>query len=437
MKPQQHHKMKDMRKMKKHMKTTIQVQIIAILLLLGNYGFAQGDGVKISTNNNAPHPSAMLEIESVNKGLLIPRMATVKRDGINLPENSLLIFNTTTNQYECYDSSTGVWKPLAGTSVWQEVTNGIKYDGGNVGILADPEENVSLRVTAPLGAVTLDKEIIKGSAFSLNPDYKLFSGESLSIFGPSIVKHSVFYVKTNGDGFFAGKVGIGVETPTHHLLISHDDEVHDIFRVENDIGRLEYRTLGLSNVRASILRHVGQKTDDGGGVFTQHQVIYSQQIDDGTTTTTGIEIATFPTFGSIENEKGSLFINTPNGSTVFDDPVAFIGSQVTFISDSTLKENIQPMDGTSMLNKILQCNGYTYKFKNDDSGELKCGVLAQELELQFPSLVKDVNIDKENLNAMAKGVDYNGLISVLLESIKEQQAIINALEARIETLENQ
>ncbi len=50
---------------------------------------------------------AILQIDSTTQGILIPRMTTTQRDAISSPATSLLIFNTTTNQYEYFEGS--VW----------------------------------------------------------------------------------------------------------------------------------------------------------------------------------------------------------------------------------------------------------------------------------------------------------------------------------------
>ena len=66
--------------------------------------------VKISTpadliTTPLPDNSAMLEIKSIGKGVLIPRMATTDRDAIALPATGLLIFNTTIDQFEYYGAT--------------------------------------------------------------------------------------------------------------------------------------------------------------------------------------------------------------------------------------------------------------------------------------------------------------------------------------------
>jgi hypothetical protein len=91
-------------------------------------------------------------------------------------------------------------------------------------------------------------------------------------------------------------------------------------------------------------------------------------------------------------------------------------------SDINLKENIRPIEDP--LNKVLQLNGVEFDWK--ETQQPSVGVIAQELEKVFPELVKT----GEN-----KSVNYNGLIGVLIEAVKEQQEQINILKKRIGELE--
>jgi hypothetical protein len=59
--------------------------------------FAQGVG--ISAGVIVPDPSAMLDISSTSKGVLIPRMTMTERNAISSPANGLLIFCIDDNNF--------------------------------------------------------------------------------------------------------------------------------------------------------------------------------------------------------------------------------------------------------------------------------------------------------------------------------------------------
>jgi hypothetical protein len=93
-------------------------------------------------------------------------------------------------------------------------------------------------------------------------------------------------------------------------------------------------------------------------------------------------------------------------------------------SDSTIKENINLIDNS--LNKLMQLNGYTYNLI-DDKENSRAGLLAQEVEAVLPEAVHTTF--SKNYNRNIKGVEYDVLIPLLVNSIKE-------LKAELDTLKN-
>src|SRR5690606_33716610 len=68
-------------------------------------------GVTIGSNT-PPDPSATLDIQSNNGGLLYPRLTTAQRNAISVPANGLTIYNTTTNCLQVYFPMSG-WKDVS------------------------------------------------------------------------------------------------------------------------------------------------------------------------------------------------------------------------------------------------------------------------------------------------------------------------------------
>lgn len=102
-------------------------------------------------------------------------------------------------------------------------------------------------------------------------------------------------------------------------------------------------------------------------------------------------------------------------------------------SDSRLKKNVAGM--TNVLNKVLNLTGVYYDWRTKEYPDRglpegrQIGLIAQDVEKVFPELV---NTDGDGYKALA----YDKLTAVLLEAIKEQQAQIETLNARLEALEN-
>ena len=85
------------------MKTILLIS--ALLLALALPLSAQ---VSISTSNSAPDPSAMLDVKSSTRGVLLPRMTNAERDAIADPATGLFIYNIEEQMLQVYDGT--AWK---------------------------------------------------------------------------------------------------------------------------------------------------------------------------------------------------------------------------------------------------------------------------------------------------------------------------------------
>ena len=131
--------------------------------------------------------------------------------------------------------------------------------------------------------------------------------------------------------------------------------------------------------------------------------------------------------GTASNSRSDAFKVMYNGDATVSNDLTVSGD-VVISSDASLKSNIVSLGST--LSKLLQVDGKTYVM----NGKQKIGVLAQEIKEVFPELVtKDEN---ENL-----AVNYQGLVPVLINALKEQdnrisnqQSEINELKTMLKTL---
>lgn len=70
-----------------------------------NTGGGITTGGRIGVGTTTPNSSALLDIVSTSKGILIPRMTTTQRNAITSVAEGLMIYNTTSNQFEAYKKS--------------------------------------------------------------------------------------------------------------------------------------------------------------------------------------------------------------------------------------------------------------------------------------------------------------------------------------------
>jgi hypothetical protein len=111
-------------------------------------------------------------------------------------------------------------------------------------------------------------------------------------------------------------------------------------------------------------------------------------------------------------------------------------------SDRRLKKEIQTLENG--LNKVLQMNPVSYKWKQDD-GKTHLGFLAQEMELVLPEIVTVPNPERsEDHTGRVKtddtdmyAVNYSEIIPVLVKAIQELSAEVNELKLKLEKKENE
>jgi len=118
--------------------------------------------------------------------------------------------------------------------------------------------------------------------------------------------------------------------------------------------------------------------------------------------------------GADSSNKSDAFKVMFNGDTTVSNDLTVSGD-VVISSDARLKSNIVSLGST--LPKLLQIDGKSYEMK----GKQKIGVLAQEIQEVFPELVTED--DNEML-----AVNYQGLVPVLINALKEQQSEIDELK---------
>jgi hypothetical protein len=112
--------------------------------------------------------------------------------------------------------------------------------------------------------------------------------------------------------------------------------------------------------------------------------------------------------------------NPSNAFVVNYDGSATLSGELTINSDARLKSNIISLGST--LAKLLMIDGKSYTMKTNES-KSKIGLLAQDVQKAFPELVKTTNNEDKTLS-----VNYQGLIPVLINAIKEQQKQIDELK---------
>ena len=109
-----------------------------------------------------------------------------------------------------------------------------------------------------------------------------------------------------------------------------------------------------------------------------------------------------------------------SGAVVYGDLT--VSGSVSEGSDIRLKTNIKPIEDP--IDKVTQIEGVSFNWKKDNKPAL--GVIADQVEKIIPELVQGDD---------PKTVNYNGLIGLLIEAVKDQQTQIDSLKERLSKLE--
>ena len=99
--------------------------------------------------------------------------------------------------------------------------------------------------------------------------------------------------------------------------------------------------------------------------------------------------------------------------------------QVNLTSDRRLKSDIEKLGG---INKILSLTGYSYRF--NDSEARSAGLIAQEVQQVLPEAVSQDDNGYLSL-------DYNAVIALLVNAVKDQQEMIDILAEQVKRLSQQ
>ena len=188
-------------------------------------------------------------------------------------------------------------------------------------------------------------------------------------------------------------------------------------------------TLSESTDRADLLM-IKSSTSTWGGLQisnTSNEIIFSM-MGDGNVIGLYDDLNNDWVIQRDENGSMRFYANASNTVTVTTSGLSVTGAitasgDVTAFSDARVKENVETL--SNALESVKQMRGVTYNKIGEEKQSV--GVIAQELEEVVPQLV---HTDEEGM----KSVAYGNITAVLIEALKEQQAQIEELKARLDGL---
>jgi len=394
--------------------------IFVILLLNSSLLFSQ---IAINADGSAPDHSAMLDVKSTDRGLLIPRISTLDRNQIPSPATGLMIYNTTTNQFNFYNGS--YWYQIE-TSFISSTIGTLSVRGGvsiNASPDVSPENSAMLDINNPTRGILIPRtkpEFIKSPATGLiiyNTDANFLSyydgGQWITLCA----------VSTGIAGAVGSQPIIGVANKTDNSS-PHHSAMLDVFAPDKGVliprltnaqrdailpvnglviynisaGRIEFyngsawfqlittcvelpvvTTAAVSDTMASRATSGGIVTSDGGAIVTGRGVCWNTIANPtiaNSKTTDGTGLGNFASSLTGLNAKTTYYLRayaTNSAGTAYGNELSFKTAQINIVcgSDSIVLDAENHENGVIEWQEsidsvtwvtIPELSGTTYKF---------------------------------------------------------------------------
>jgi hypothetical protein len=276
-----------------------------------------GTVISNAGGTDIPYSASILDIRSTNKGVLFPRMSTTNRDAIAAPTAGLLLYNTSTNQFNYHNGSS--WQAASLGNQWG-VNGSILHHSGQVGVgtSAMTNANTFLTVRGSLGGTNLEGMYVDASSGSGKPFYGYAMAGSSRAYHYydgnrwALAMDGTDRITVTSGGF----VGINLTNPTYRLDVN--GQIHTTTSIHTDgAGYIS----GALNVGGKITGYGTMSIEGSATINDNKGVAYNGN------NSTNLRIFRFTTatFYASLGAHGSATANIAFGGGFTSTPFVFVG----------------------------------------------------------------------------------------------------------------
>lgn len=420
----------------------IKLYLLTAAICCTAFSMAQ---VSINGTGALPAASAMLDVSSTSRGVLIPQISIDSLKDVSSvpsPANGLIVYNTTqpgvrndmSRGYYWYSTNAATWVKFADNlidNVWKagglgvqlrDTTDGVEMMDGYTGTSINWNPKVKIlkkldsallnaknNITA-LVLTGVNRKTVAGWD-SLQKTSIIFEMNYLTTAGASATANNVAissYINRQGTTATTQTQGLAfyVTAPPQNTAVA-DTPSLAMFR--HNVGIGAYPT-DINNVTEGRLQITG--FSNGDQLSLRHPSSINLKW--------GIYVSSIDSSLNFYS-NGSLRANIDR-----------VTGNYTALSDRNLKKNVAPLQ--PVLANINKLTPYIYNYTDNTEGDRKSiGFMAQDVEPYFPDLVFHKK-DRET-GAPFMMMSYQSFGVIAIKAIQEQQAIINSQEERIKALE--
>lgn len=343
-------------------------KLLPLFIILFLYQIGQGQSLAVNTDGSTANASALLDVKSTNKGILVPRMTRTDRNAITAPATGLLIFQSGPDSvgFHYYDGSKWTWllsnsnsDSLAWKTSGNSGTNAASHFLGtkdNVPLVIKTNNTEKLRITptgeigfgttTPNSTYGFAKMEIASEGFGSPADLLIRNAAPSAGYAPGLVfQHArgtlaAPLAVTNGDYLSA------ISTMNYdgtNYVISAGLDIYADGAIGTGIvpTRLQFNTMNLAGVNAPRLT-IKSDGNVGIGTTTPNSTLYV----DGTLgigTTLNIPGGTSGAPVSLLNQKSYVGVLPANGTNNYyqlPSPVTYPGRTYVIRNNSSVDQAV-------------------------------------------------------------------------------------------------